>query len=244
MVRYASARGRWGVAETRGTRGVQRSFDVREDWLSSLPEEKDQLFESVRSQLESAYQITSISLNDFLTLCREDRLPPAAEQSAIVGTLFDRLARQLHAVLRAMSEHGRHFGTVSMVIPLRPGFFRNPGVQRVARNNQLFSRVLFSAQARFFRKIRALSQIISALQKETSYLARARSHQIAQAWNRLEEFHYDLNTCLRETLVTFKSFLWVLPAQELAPFQLRLQSRTPPPEQFFLDGLPVSDNNS
>ena len=232
------------LAETRGTQGVQRSFDVREDWLSSLPEEKDQLFESVRSEMESAYQITSIALNDLLTLCREDRLPPAVEQSAIVATLFDRVGRVLQAVLRAMSEHGRQFGTISMVVPLRPGFFRSANALRVARTNQLFSRVLFSAESRFFRKIRALLQIVSTLQKETQQLARTRPSQIAQSWDQLDELHYDLNTCLRETVITFKSFLWVLPAEEVAPFRRRLQSRVPPQEQFFLDGLPVSGNNS
>ena len=232
------------MAETRGTRGVQGSLDVREDWLSSLPEEKDQLFESIRSEMESAYQITSIALSDLLTLCRENRLPPAAEQSAMVGTLFDRVSRVLQAVLRTMSEHGRHFRIVSVVLPLRPGFFRSPNAQRIARNNQLFSHVLFSAEGRFFRKIRALSQIVTALQKETRHLASARRHQVAQTWDHLDELHYDLNTCLRETVVTFKSFLWVLPTQELPSFQLRLQSRTPSQEQFFLDGLPVSGNNS
>src|ERR1700732_4967025 len=104
-------------------RGAQRSGDVREDWLASLPEEKDRFFESVHSQLETSYVITSISLNDVLTLFREGRLPPAGEQSAIVMSLFGRLARQLHAVLRAMGEHGRRFGTVPAVFPLRPGFF-------------------------------------------------------------------------------------------------------------------------
>ena len=232
------------MAETHGTRGVQRSFDVREDWLTSLPEEKDQLFESIRSEMELAYQITSIALSDLLTLCRENRLPPPAEQSAMVGTLFDRIARVLQAVLRAMSEHGRHFGTVSVVIPLRPGFFRSPNAQRVARNNQLFSQVLFSAQGRFFRKIRALSQIVTTLQKQTRHLAGARVHQIGQSWDQLDELHYDLNTCLRETVVTFKSFLRILPSPELVPFQLRLRSRVPSQEQFFLDGLPVSGNNS
>ena len=232
------------MADTRDLQGVQRSFDVREDWLSCLPEEKDRLFESARSEIESAYQITSIALNDLLTLCRENRLPPDAEQSAIVGTLFDRVGRVLQAVLRAMSEHGRQFGTVSMVIPLRPGFFRSPNAQRVARTDQLFSHVIFSAHRRFFRKTRSLLQIVATLQKETRYLARTRPPQIAHSWDQLDELHYDLNTCLREALVTFKSFLWVLPPDQLAPFQLRLQSRLPPQEQFFLDGLPVSGNNS
>jgi hypothetical protein len=231
------------VGETRSTRGVQRSFDVREDWLARLPEEKDRFFESIHSELETSYVIASISLNDVLTLCREGRLPPAGEQSAIVVTLFGRLATQMLAVLRAMSEHARHFGTVPAVIPLRPGFFRSVGAQRIARTNHLVSRVLFSVPARFFRKIRALLRIVADLQHETHGLARAKAGETALSWNRLEEFHYDLNTCLREALVVLKSFLCVLPAQELAPFQGRLLSRMPGPAQFFLDDRRLSDHN-
>jgi hypothetical protein len=97
--------------------------------------------------------------------------------------------------------------------------------------------------ARFSRKIRALLQIVTELQHETRNIARTEAGQIAISWNRLEEFHYDLNTCLRETLVVLKSFLCVLPAQELAPFQGRLLSRMPQPAQFFLDDGPISDHN-
>jgi hypothetical protein len=232
------------VGESHSTRGVQRSFDVREDWLARLPEEKDRFFESIHSELETSYVITSISLSDVLTLCREGRLPPAGEQSAIVVTLFGRLARELRAVLRAMGEHGRRFGTVPAVIPLRPGFFRSAGAQRIARTNHLVSRVLFSVRARFFRKNRALLQIVAGVQHETRHIARTKTGEITLSWSRLEEFHYDLNTCLRETLVILKSFLCVLPAQELAPFQGRLHSRMPHPEQFFLDDPPVSDHNT
>jgi hypothetical protein len=235
--------GRWVVGETRSTRAVRRSSNVREDWLAWLPEEKDRFFESVHSQLEASYVITSISLNDVLTLCREGRLPPASEQSAIVVSLFDRLARQLQGVLRAMGEHGRHFGTVPAVIPLQPGFFRGADAQRIARANHLFSRVLFSVRARFFRKIRALRQVVAGVQYETRNIARTDAEKIALSWNQLEEFHYDLNTCLRETMVVLKSFLCVLPAKELAPFQGRLHSRMPLPTQFFLDGRPVSEHN-
>lgn len=232
------------MGESHSTRGVQRSFDVREDWLARLPEEKDRFFESIHSKLETSYVITSISLSDVLTLCREGRLPPAGEQSAIVVTLFGRLARELHAVLRAMGEHARRFGTVPAVIPLRPGFFRSAGAQRIARTNHLVSRVLFSVRARFFRKIRALMQIVAGVQHETRNIARTKAGDITLSWSRLEEFHYDLNTCLRETLVILKSFLCVLPAQELAPFQGRLRSRMPQPEQFFLDDRRVSDHNT
>lgn len=232
------------MSEIPASRGVHRPSDVRADWLTPLPEDKDYFFEAVRAQLEFAYQVTSVSLSDALTLCEENRLPPAMEQSAIIGTLFDRLTRLLQAVLRSMGEHGRHFGTVSMVIPLRPGFFRSAGAQRIARGNQIVSRVLFAEKPRFFRKLRALLRIVAALQQETRYISRSSSSQMAHSWSQLEEFHYDLNTCLRETVVTFRSFLWALPAHELAPFQTRLNARVPPQEQFFLDDLTVSDKNS
>jgi hypothetical protein len=235
--------GRWVVGDTRSTRAVRRSSDVREDWLAWLPEEKDRFFESVRSQLETSYVITSISLSDVLTLRRQGRLPPASEQSAIVVSLFDRLARQLQGVLRAMGEHGRHFGTVPAVIPLQPGFFRGVEAQRIARANHLLSRVLFSVRARFSRKVRALRQIVAVVQYETRSIARTNSERIALSWDRLEESHYDLNTCLRETMVVLKSFLCVLPAQELPPFQGRLHSRMPQAVQFFLDGRSVSEHN-
>lgn len=239
-----SVRARWAVGDSRGTRGVQRSFDVREHWLAPLPEEKDHFFESIRTQLESSYQITSIALSDVLTLCRENRLPPASEQSAIVATLFDSVAQQVQAVLRALGEYGRQRGTVAAVIPLRPGFFRTAAAQRTARNSHLVSSVLFSGRARFSRKLRGLTQIVAALQSEARYIARTTPQEIAGSWNRLEELHYDLNTCLLEATVVLKSFLWVLPSRELPTFQARLLARMPRPTQFFLDDQPVSGNNN
>jgi len=42
----------------------------------------------------------------------------------------------------------------------------------------------------------------------------------AQAeWQAVDAAHYDLNTCLRESIVLLKSFLMALPDDELEPFQ-------------------------
>jgi hypothetical protein len=232
------------MEDSRGARGVQRSLGVREDWLAWLPEEKDRFFSSIHSELETSYVISSISLNDVLTLSREGRLPPAGEQAAMVVTLFDGPARQLQGLLRALGEHGRHFGTVPLVIPLRPGFFRSAAAQRTARANHLVSRVLFSARARFFRKVRALLQIVAGLQRETRALARATTLQTALGWDRLEEMHYDLNTCLRETTVVLKSFLCILPGPEMPQFEARLIARMSKPVQFVLDDRTISDHNA
>jgi hypothetical protein len=107
----------------------------------------------------------------------------------------------------------------------------------------LVSRVLFSARARFLRKVRALLQIVAGLQKETRAIAGATTLQTSLGWDRLEEIHYDLNTCLRETTVILKSFLCVLPWPEMPQFEARLLSRMSKPVQFVLDDRTISDHN-
>ncbi len=103
---------------------VRRTGTVQEDWVAWLPEAKDQLFAFTRKDLEVSYVILSVVLDDTLTLCKQDRVPPTREQAAIVADLFDRLAGHLRRVLRALYGHGCQFGTLPNVAPLRPDCFR------------------------------------------------------------------------------------------------------------------------
>ncbi|HEX9224020.1 MAG TPA: hypothetical protein VF860_11860, partial [Candidatus Acidoferrales bacterium] len=41
----------------------------------------------------------------------------------------------------------------------------------------------------------------------------------AELWLEIDLLHYDLNTCLRESIVILKSFLIVLPHEELTSFE-------------------------
>ena len=43
-------------------------------------------------------------------------------------------------------------------------------------------------------------------------------------WKVVDAAHYDLNTCLRETIIMLKSFLHVLPDEELPSFQKSVDS--------------------
>jgi len=48
-------------------------------------------------------------------------------------------------------------------------------------------------------------------------------------WEEVDSDHYDLNTCLRESIVMFKSFLVAMPEGQLGAFQdtVRMQSQDP-----------------
>jgi hypothetical protein len=44
-------------------------------------------------------------------------------------------------------------------------------------------------------------------------------------WKALDEAHYDLNTCLRESIVLLKCFLVVVPDDQLAGFQTSVKTQ-------------------
>ena len=205
---------------------VRRTATVQEDWFAWLPEAKDRLFAFTRNELEVSYIILSVALDDAFTLCKQGMLLPAREQAAIFGDLFDRLAGHLRGVLRALYEHGRQFGTLPNVAPLRADFFRSARAQQIARTNNLFSFLVLRSRTRFFRKLGAVEQMVADLHKEarglTKEIAEGTALSINKQWTQLEVLHYDLNTCLRETTIVLKSFFCVLPGSEMKEFRQRL----------------------
>jgi hypothetical protein len=214
-------------------RGLPRTASVHEDWVAWLPEEKDRLFDAILSELEISYGILSVSLDDAFTLCHLGKLSPAREQARMFAELFERMAGRLRGTLRSLYEHSRQFGTFPNTAPLRPLFFRSERAQQVARSNNLLALVRFRARTRFFRKLGALEEIVAGLQREARETARDIAEGMAVAWRkqwtRLEVLDYDLNTSLRETTVVLKSFLCVLPIEELPAFRQRVASLTPKP---------------
>ncbi len=205
---------------------VRRTATVQEDWSAWLPEAKDRLFAFSHQELEASYLILSVTLNDAITLCKQGTLEPAREHGVIFADLFDRMCGSLRGVLRALYEHGRDFGTLPNVAPLRAGFFRSERAQQIARGNNLFSFLVLRARKRFFRKLGALEQMVADLNTESRKVAGRMTSDtpvgMNKQWKRLEVLHYDLNTCLCETTVMLKSFFCVLPSEELSQFRTRL----------------------
>jgi hypothetical protein len=207
---------------------------VRKDWQAWLPAEKGQLFYATVMELETSYTMLSITLDEALTLRDQGTLIHAREQAAFCADLFHRLAMTLLTVLRALEEHGRHFGTLPSVAPLNSDFFRGETAQHIAWRNSLMSRVLFPIRAKFFHKLRDLGEAVEELDEEfreaSDEIASGVSIHPAAHWQALDILHYDLNTCLRETTVLLKSFLCALPDEEVQPFGQKLQafSHLPP----------------
>jgi hypothetical protein len=200
-----------------------RRGTVQDDWRARLPEEKLKVFTTYVRRLDSAYGMLSVSLNEALALRREGRLMMCCEAVSVTLSLCSRLTEPLASLIRVLSEHAKHYGTVPNAAPLDPQNFQTVKGQRSARMSGLLSKVLLSQRTQFLHKVGTLQEMVENLGKE--YCASAEELATGSAadpfllWNTIDAAHYDLNTCLRETIVLLKSFLRALPDDQLGNFQ-------------------------
>ncbi len=220
------------------TRVAPRRYDsVRQDWRAILPSAKYSLFLDHTDKLENAYVMLSVSLNEAISLRENGDFQRANQEIGVVGELCSRLALRINAVLHAMGQHARHFGIVPNLSLLDATNFQSERGQRAARYNNLVSHVLLSERSQFLYKLNTLEELVDGLSdgfiEIAGELADGLSTIPLRLWQFLEQTHFDINTCLRETDVLLKSFLLVLPEEQLAGFDFTIcelaRARRPDP---------------
>lgn len=202
---------------------LSRGRSVQKDWRACLPEEKAQVFQEHERHLESLYNMFSVSLNEAIELKLAGLRAKALSAVSMTSQLCERLTRPLAGTLRALHDHAKHYGTVPNATPLDPENYQGIRGQRSARMSGLLDRVLFSHRLQFLHKVSTLQEMVEDLNKDfrntADELAGGQSIDSDRGWLEMDLGHYDLNTCLRETIVLFKSFLVVLPAGQLGDFE-------------------------
>jgi len=217
-----------------------RGKSVQDDWRAWLPEAKEQVFRKQVHQLESSYVMLSVSLDEAIELEQMGQTGKSHQAVGITSGLCKLLTQALGGLLRALSEHAKHYGTIPNAAPLDPANFQGLRVQRSARLSSLLNHVLFSQRLQFLHKLSTLEEMVEDLGKDFRYaaddLAEGTALNPPKMWADVDVDHYDLNTCLREAIVVFKSFLMALPENQLGAFQntVRQQSQlqeaaVPPP---------------
>jgi hypothetical protein len=196
---------------------------VREDWRARLPEEKSKVFCAYVHELESAYGMFSVSLNEALELRLSGRVAQSWQVVNATSELCVRLTAPLAALIRSLGEHAKHYGTIPNTAALDAENFQSAKGQRSARMSGLLSRVLLSQRTQFLHKLGTLQEMVEDLGKEfcncAEELGAGAATDPSVLWKIVDADHYDLNTCLRETIVVLKSFLRALPDDQLAGFQ-------------------------
>ena len=200
-----------------------RLASVQEDWGAWLPAAKAEAFDTDVRELERLYRMFSVSLNEAFELRRTGKSGHSCRAISVIPALCARLALPLQKILHTLGEHAKHFGIVPNTAPLHADNFRGAREQHTARMSDLLSHVLLTQRSQFLHKIDALEEIVLGIRKNfaetASDLANGVSSEPSADWNVMDEAHFDLNTCLREAIVLLKSFLVVLPNEQLNRFQ-------------------------
>lgn len=169
----------------------------------------------------------SVSLDEAIGLhynCREHK---AHQAVSITSDLCALLTTPLEDLLRSMLIHVQHSSVVPNTLPLNSDNFRGDRGQRTAKKNALFSRVLLTQRSQFLHKMNVLQELVDDLSKDFSAAADELSDgspfEPQRNWECLDNTHFDLNTCFRESMVLFKSFLIALPEGQIQDFQNTVQ---------------------
>ena len=208
---------------------LSRCSPVQRDWSAWLPAAKAEAFDTCVRQLERFYWMFSVSLNEALELRRIGKAAPSCQVIFLTPALCARLAFPLEGLLHGLGEHAKHFGVVPNTVPLDAANFRGYREQWTARMSDLLSRVLLTQRSQFLHKIDTLEEMVLSIRKNfyevASDLGSGTSQEPTEDWRTIDNAHFDLNTCLRESIVVLKSFLVVLPNDQLGRFQKTINDR-------------------
>jgi hypothetical protein len=200
-----------------------RGKSVKDDWRAWLPEGKAQVYDKHVHELESRYVMFSVSLDEAIELRQKGQPGKSNQAVGMTSALCELLTQAVSGLLRALSEHAKHYGIIPNAAPLDPDNFQGPRGQRSARMNNLLNHVLFSQRLQFLHKVGTLEEMVEDLganyRRAAEDLAEGFSVNPKKQWDEVDLDHYDLNTCLREAIVVFKSFLVALPESQLEAFQ-------------------------
>jgi hypothetical protein len=209
-----------------------RARSVSQDWRSPLSTQKSRAYLDTLRGLETSYAMFSVNLDEALGLRRHGRFGKAHQALTVTPALCKRLADPLLTLLRAMLAHAKHFRIVPNLSPLDPENFHQAKSRRAASFNGICSRIFLSQRSQFLHKISTLMELVENLSESfccaAQELSDPSSLEPEREWELLDASHYDLNTCLRESIVLLKCFLLALPDEQLLEFDAALRG-TPLP---------------
>jgi hypothetical protein len=208
----------------RSAKHPSHGTDVQIDWFSDLAEAKSTVFQKHSRELECSYLMFSVSLNEAIGLHKNRFIQKSLELVGITAPLCERLSTALENVLRSLSSYCSAHGTDPSVSPLSLTDFQSDRSRLMVLKSLVRHRTLVRHTAQFQNKIRTLREIVDGALADFS----STSHILAtegvladrgELWLTMDQDHFDLNTCLRESLIVFKCFLQVLPSVELGRFE-------------------------
>jgi hypothetical protein len=192
-----------------------------------LSREREALFQPLAQEVEVRSAILAITLNDAFEEHDAARLECAWRLLDLVAGELAGLA-ELNGALHHL--WSRYLPAVQNVVPLRhldSKHFRSNLMNDYSRLHEVLGEFVFPSKLRFQFHLRVLRQAADALAAD---LRAAHSQkdgngsEFREMWRRMEADLHDFDLVVKETLLSFRSFLSGLAEAELANFSADLES--------------------
>jgi hypothetical protein len=200
------------------------AVSVQRDWIGWLPECKQEAFDRHARELEARYLMLSVTLDEAIGLHNHGPAFKAIQNISLVPALCGRLTRYLESTLSSLEAQVKCNALIPNVASPDPQHFLRSHDKYLARKCSLLSRIVLTRRSGFLFKINMLREMVFYLGDDCCASAGELSSGAAttaysKQWVDLDTGHFDLNTCLRESLVMLRCFLRVLPENRLAGFE-------------------------
>ena len=225
----------WEVSLSRSYSGASSAGSVHRDWIGWLPEPKQAAFDLLANELEARYLMFSVTLDEAISLRKCGSQSKALQNISIVPALCGRLTSCLQSMFCSFEVLVKCNGLVPNVAPLNPAHFLRQRNKYLARKNSLLSRVLLTSRSQFLFKISLLQEMVSCLgddfcESAQELLSDGATPAHSKLWMAADTGHFDLNTCLRESLVMLRCLLRVLPDIQVLDFKETMALQMAAPE--------------
>jgi hypothetical protein len=206
-------------------------ISVEADRIGALSEVPTRIFFRHTMEMERAYAMFSVALDDAIRLRDAGSGTTAIQEAMLASDLCHRLSDRLRDMPSLLIKHCKKYGISPSVTQLGPTTFHSWGGTSGARSSFLLKFVPYSQQGRFLSKISDLEQIVEKVSNDFRAAAEelacsaVRASGAASLWEIMDASHFGLNTCLREVVVMLKCFLRALPLEQCEIFDSKAIER-------------------
>ena len=201
-----------------------KADSVHRDWIGWLPEPRQHAFDQYANELEARYLMLSVVLDEAISLHNRGSELKAIQNISIVPALCERLSCYLQGLLSSLETHVKCGALFPSVAWLNPAHFLRRRDKYLARKSSLLSNVLLTQRSGYMLKSNMLREMVCYLQDDLcdsaeELVAGGATIGYPKLWIGMDTGHFDLNTCLRESLIMLRCFLRVLPDNQVLDFE-------------------------
>jgi hypothetical protein len=189
----------------------------------SLDNDREQVYNAVRLELQTQSSILAVSLNDAIEESDSGNHEIAWRLLRLSVAEWDRLAEILRVLLGVVTEYLPVAGTVVPVRSMAPKNFKSETMIDYLRLHEWLDQFLWRTRLRFHLQVRVLRHAVEAL---TADFRRAQPQAYpfpARLWSHFDRDFHDFDLITKEILLAFRTFLICLPQRAVNDFKSDLR---------------------